>query len=45
MCGFGKSMSSPEDIVVLWSQYYIVHNGGLTSVPPVVPSGGYHDMW
>ena len=45
MWGFGKLMSSAEDIAVLWSQYYIVHNGGLTSVPPVIPSGGYCDVW
>ena len=45
MWGFGKSMSSAEEIAVLWRQYYVDHNVGLTSVPPVVPSGGYRDVW
>ena len=45
MWGFGKLMSSAEEIAVLWHQYYVDHNGGLTSVPPVIPSGGYHDVW
>ena len=45
MWGFGKLMSSTEEIVVLWSQYYVDRNGGLTSIPPVIPSEGYCDMW
>ena len=30
--GFGKSMSSAEEIAVLWRQYYVDHNVGLTSI-------------
>ena len=45
MWGFGKLTSSAEEIVVLWHQYYIDHNVVLTSVLPVIPSGGYCDVW